>query len=91
MGETESDANLQSLDGARQVLAEVARSRDMYQSHLPISEHCDDRVLHTIVDLAWRHQFSEERYGFKKKVRELQEYVARRALDAMEGPSDTEI
>jgi hypothetical protein len=84
MAESHTDASLQSLDGARQVLVEVAHNREMHQSHLPISEYCDNTVLHQIVDLAWRHQFSDDRYGFKREIRELQEYVVRRATEAIE-------
>ena len=84
MAKVQGDDNLQSLDGAREVLVDLARSREMQADHAPISEYCDDKVLHSIVDVAWRHQFSEDRYGFKKEVRELEEYVVHRALDAIE-------
>ena len=78
----EEDGAPQTLEGARAVLLGVALTTAMRQEHPLIAGHCDEGTLRKIVDLAWRHQFSTDRYGFKKEIRELQEYVAAKSAAA---------
>lgn len=71
----EDDGAPQTLEGARTVLLSVASTAAMREEHPLAAGHCDDEVLKKVVDLAWRYQFSTDRYGFKKDIRELQVYV----------------
>jgi hypothetical protein len=67
--------NVHTLLGARSILIEVAASKDMKDKHPVIAPLCDDEVLGKIVDLAYRHQFEEDRYPFKRDIRELEQIV----------------
>lgn len=76
--------NLQTLEGARSVLLEVAANDSIRDEHAFIAPLCDEKVLGRIVELAWRHQFADDRYGFKRDIRELQEMVALKAKESTE-------
>ena len=70
-----------SLAEARLVLTEIANSSQMRQEHADIVDFCDFRVLTDIVQFAWRHQFSDDRSGFKRDISTLQQYVADKAME----------
>jgi hypothetical protein len=76
----DSDSTL-SLAEARLVLTEIANSPEMRQEHAEVVDFCDARVLQDIVQFAWRHQFSDDRSGFKKDISTLQQYVADKAME----------
>lgn len=73
----------QGQDRAREVVVEVAASAEMQKKHPMMSKLCDVATLEAVVNLAWRHQF-DDRYGFKRDVRELQQHVSGLAASAME-------
>ena len=72
---------LQSLEGARRVLVALGSNQEIRASHEVIAPFLDDTTLGRIVELAWRYQFSDDRYGFKRDIRELGEYVALKAKE----------
>jgi len=76
-----------ALIQAREVFLHVAHSPVVREEHTRILPYCDDSTLSKIVDLAWRYQFSEDRYPFKRDIRDLQQYVARKAKDQSAGTS----
>lgn len=84
MGKHERDKSdvAQTLDGATDVLTKVAATRDMKDEHPLIADQFEESTLRQIAALAWRHQFSADRYGFRKDIREMQEYVTTKALNA---------
>lgn len=67
------------------MLLSIAKDPGLQAEHAVVAPFCDDQVLNGIIDLAWRHQFDEERHGFRRGIRELQEYVSLKAREAREG------
>lgn len=74
----------QSHEGALAALLEVSRLPDVVKDYRSIADAFDDRDYQTVIDLAWRHQFNDERLNFKREIRELQQFVSKRALDKLE-------
>lgn len=70
-----------SRTDARLVLLQVAKNESGREEYLDISEYCDARVLQDVIDLAWTHQFEDDRSDFKQGVSALMDYVVSRALD----------
>lgn len=66
-------------DDAREVLLDVARSAAIVDAFPRVAQLCETPTLERLVDVAWRHQFADDRSVFKSQIRELQEYVANRA------------
>jgi hypothetical protein len=77
----DTDEGAQTLEGAREVLLRVAASPEIASDHTEIAAACDLKTLQRIADLAWRHQFEDDRNPFKRDIRELQEHVVRLAID----------
>ena len=73
--------DVQSREGARAVLLALSKEDGIRRDYAIIVNFCDDAMLQAVVDMAWRHQFSEDRYGFKKDVRELAQYVVGKAME----------
>ena len=44
-----------------------------------------------VIDIAWRHQFNDDRPNFKRDIRELQQHVSRRALEQVERDREPEV
>lgn len=63
---------------ALSVLLEVSQEEKMRKAHPLVAEFCDDEDLETIVKIAWRYQFIEDRYAFKKDIKDLQENISRK-------------
>lgn len=83
---TDSTAeNVHSLPGARSILIEVGTTSEMRSRHPVVAPLCDQDILGKIVDLAWRHQFEEDRYPFKRDIRELEQVVFLKAKQQMDG------
>jgi hypothetical protein len=71
--------NLQTRESARQVFLDVAAgSSGTEQDIMNVSRLCDEQILKSVIDIAWRHQFDPDRYAFKRAIRELEEYVVQR-------------
>ncbi len=68
-------------DDARGVLLDVARSAAIVDEFPRVAKLCDTPTLERLVDMAWRHQFADDRSGFNSQIRELQEYVAQKAAN----------
>jgi hypothetical protein len=81
------EENVQTLLGARSILLEVAATKDMREKHPVIAPLCDEDVLGRIIDLAYRHQFEEDRYPFKRDIRELEQIVFLKAKQQRDGLS----
>jgi hypothetical protein len=69
---------------ARAVLLEIAESEALKEEFSLVSDSCTSDDLKEIVDLAWRHQFEDDRSGFKKDIKKLQEHVCDRAMENSE-------
>lgn len=76
---TSEEAHSLTSDDAREVVVEVAQRTDISSEYPRMAVLCDPSVLTRVVDIAWRHQFDEDRSGFKREMRDLEAYVARRA------------
>lgn len=68
-------------ESVREVLRHVALSERLREDHAEVADVLDDDDLTRIADLAWRHQFDEDRSAFKRDLGELQQYVARKKSD----------
>jgi hypothetical protein len=78
------DSAPQTLEEARAVLLGIAATTATWEEHPLVARHCDEGALNKIVELAWRYQFSTDRLGFKKEVRELHDYVAAKVKESPE-------
>jgi hypothetical protein len=74
----------QTLEDAKAVLIGIATDDEMREEHSLIADFCDQETLGSIVDLAWRLQFTEDRYSFKKGIREIEQHVALKVRQALE-------
>jgi hypothetical protein len=68
----------QGQQGALFALIEVSQDRDLVKDYRTIADTFEEDDYRTIIDLAWRHQFNNERLNFKRQIRELQQYVCSR-------------
>jgi hypothetical protein len=68
----------QGQQGALFALIEVSQDRDIASDYRTIASAFDEDDYRTIIDLAWRHQFNDERLNFKRQIRELQQHVCSR-------------
>ena len=66
-------------EDAESVLLQIAKYDEIREEHSLIADYCDDDDLRSIVNLAWRYQFVDDRHSFKKAIRELQQHVAMKA------------
>jgi hypothetical protein len=64
-----------NLRRARDVLVEVAQSPEVRATYDDVVAAVDRKTLGRVVELAWRHQFATDRYGFKKDVREIADAI----------------
>jgi len=64
-----------SQDAAFEVLKGAAAERDIYGDYRTIAAAFNDEDYRHLVTLAWRYQFSDDRYQFKRELREMQQYV----------------
>ena len=78
MRDTEPTEVTQSQQGGLLALVEASQDRDILADYRTIANAFDDEDYRTIIDLAWRHQFDNERLHFKREIRELQQYVCSR-------------
>lgn len=74
---SEEDAG-QGLTGALAALVDVTRDADIHDDYRTMSSIFEVEDYRTIIDLAWRHQFNDERLNFKREIRELQQHVCSR-------------
>jgi hypothetical protein len=75
------DPDARGPSAAEQALAVMLRgaeNSDLREDHELVYAYCDTEVLTKFVDLAWRHQFEEDRSQFKRDLKELQEYVSKK-------------
>lgn len=70
-----------TLEGVRGVLRRVATTDPMMEDLAFIAMAFDEADLDQIADLAWRHQFADDRNPFKRDMRSLQQHVARKAAE----------
>lgn len=70
--------------GALEAMLEASQDSDVVSDYRTIAGAFTDDDYKTIVDIAWRHQFNEERLNFKRDIRELQQDVSRRAVELLE-------
>ena len=66
---------------ARKALLEVAQSEALKEEYSLVSEACTPEDLQYIIELAWRHQFDDDRSAFKRDIAQLQVQVSERAMD----------
>ena len=69
-------------EDARNVVARIASDESFRDEHPLVGSLLSQDDLRSIVDLAWRYQFLEDRLPFKKAMRELEQHVASKARDA---------
>lgn len=67
-----------SQDAAFEVLKAAAAERDIYGDYRTIADTFTDEEYRHLVTLAWRHQFNDDRYQFKRELREMQQYICDR-------------
>jgi hypothetical protein len=77
MSEIHADV-AQGQQGALIALIEVSQDRDIVNDYRTIADAFDDDDYRALIDLAWRHQFNDERLNFKRQIRELQQHVCSR-------------
>jgi hypothetical protein len=73
-----------SQQGALEAMLEARLEQGIVSDYRTIASVFADDDYKAIVDLAWRHQFNEERLNFKRDIRELQQDVGRRAVERLE-------
>ena len=79
-----TEAAVASQDRAREVLVEVASEPSLRLDHPTMATNCDISDLETIVSLAWRHQFSSDRFHFKREMRQLQQFVCQKVAQRIQ-------
>ena len=82
MTNPDSGASL-GKSGALAAMIEASEDADIANDYRSIARGFDPDDYKAIIDIAWRHQFNDDRLNFKRDVRELQQDVGRRALDRM--------
>jgi hypothetical protein len=80
----ESHDTSQGHEGALAALLEVSQLSDIVEDYRTIAGAFDNRDYQTIIDLAWRNQFNDERLNFKREIRELQQFISQRILHTQE-------
>ncbi len=68
-----------SRSGALSVMREVARGSDMTGEH-PVSRCFSDDDYESIISLAWRYQFDDDRAAFRQGLLDLETYLEPRIL-----------
>lgn len=74
------DPSQHGAESAFEAMLEVADRRDIQHDFGTVASAFRDEDLRTVVDLAWRYQFSDDRSQFKRDIRGLQEVVGMRVL-----------
>jgi hypothetical protein len=72
---------------AQEVFVQVARERDLAAEYPTAARATEEEALRRVVDVAWRYQFDPDRAPFKREIRELEEYVAKRMREILAGES----
>jgi hypothetical protein len=70
--------------GALEAMLDASQEADILTDYRSIERGFDQDDYRAIIDIAWRHQFNDDRLNFKRDIRELQQHVSRRALDRLE-------
>lgn len=70
--------------GALAAMLEASQDADIVDDYRSIARGFDPDDYQAVIDIAWRHQFNDDRLNFKRDIRELQQDVSRRALDRMQ-------
>ena len=70
---------------ALSVLLEVSQEERVRESHPLVAEFIGHEDLESIVNIAWRYQFIEDRYSFKKDMKDLQANVTRKIVRGGDG------
>lgn len=73
-------------EDARGVVVRIASEASFKAEHPLVGSILSPADLRSIVDLAWRYQFLEDRLPFKKAMREIEQHIASKARDT-EGSS----
>ena len=68
-------------EDARSVVVRIAGEDSFREEHPLVEPVLSQDDLRSIVDLAWRYQFLEERLPFKKAIRELEQHVFAKAQE----------
>ena len=68
----------QGQQAAFEILKEAAAAPDIVKEYGTIATAFTDADYRQIVALAWRYQFSDSRYEFKREMNELQQHVSTR-------------
>ena len=84
MSDAQDDSWLEGTEGALEALKEVADMPDVNYEYRSVSQAFDDSDYATLVALAWRHQFEDDRVRFKRELRELEQYISRRVRALLE-------
>jgi hypothetical protein len=79
-GDSDSAEAALSLSKARAVLLEIAQDETLREDFSLISDFITPNDLQQIIELAWRHQFDDDRSEFKKAIGKLQEHVCAKAM-----------
>ena len=74
-----------SQNAAFEVLRAAAAERDIYGDYRTIADTFTDDDYKQLVSLAWRHQFNDDRYQFKRELREMQQYLCDKVKLPTEG------
>lgn len=86
MSLSDDDSAENSRAGALSVMSEVARSAELTVEH-PVSRCFSDDDYESIIDLAWRCQFDDDRATFRQGLLDLETYLEPRIL-ALEARGD---
>jgi hypothetical protein len=70
--------------GALDAMLSASRDADLVSDYATIATGFDEDDYKAIIDIAWRHQFNDERLNFKRDIRDLQLHVSRKVLDRFE-------
>ncbi|WP_349878827.1 hypothetical protein ABIH81_02485 [Micromonospora sp. HUAS YX12] len=82
----DADPAGQGRNGALAAMLEVCSESDVIEHYRTIASGFDPDDYRTLIDVAWRHQFDDDRLHFKRDIRDLQQHVSRRALERVERP-----
>jgi len=77
----------QGQHAAYEILKVAAAAPDVVKDYRTIAAAFTDADYRQVVALAWRYQFSDSRYEFKRELNELQQHVTARVRTDTEGVS----
>lgn len=76
---TAEDTNASTQEEAASVLIQVSEGEEIRSRHSSVASLCDEDDLRSIVRLAWQYQFAEDRYAFRKAMKDLELHIAGKA------------